>query len=260
MCHKSSANPGLLTTTGCKIITCVNAVNITSKLIFQHYTETLSDYSKLTDTDKNRFYRVQSHDSLEVVAASHVTLGMESERFISRTNTNDREHAELVAIRKISDWLDERNLTEQTEISLTTMASYSLCLDCRSEILDMLKKWRETLKVSYKLRISSLYHDLVTPPNKRLSDREVKVKLADWKRDIKDIGVNFTLEAISVCDELRDHEPRKVKCDSCKKQQSTELCSKCESLTQNTKPKREKEDSAIKCHVYDINSLRQTNG
>ncbi len=171
-----------------------------------------------------------------------MTLGIESERFtcISRTNTNDREHAELVAIRKISDWLDERDLTEQTEISLTTMASYSPCLGCQPKILDMLKKWRETLKVSYKLRISYLYHDLVTPPNKRLSDREVKVKLADWKRDIKDIGVNFTLEAITVCDELRDHEPRKVKCDSCKQQQSTELCYECESLTLNTKPKRGK--------------------
>ena len=183
----------------CKIITCVNAVKTISKLIFQHYTETLSDFSKLTDTDKNRFYRVQSHDSLEVVAASHVTLGMESERFISRTK--DHEHAELVAIRKISKWLDERDLTEQTEISLIMMATSSPCLDCQPKILDMLKKWRETLKVSYKLRISYLYHDLVTPPNKRLSDREVKVKLADWKRDIKDIGVNFTLEAISVCDE-----------------------------------------------------------
>ncbi len=179
-------------------------------------------------------------------------LGTEIQLFISRTK--DGDHAEQVAMREISKWL-QNNLTGQTAISLTTMATYSPCLECQSAILDMLVDWRERLTVSYKLRIGYLYHK---EASKRLSDKQVIEKLADWKWKIKDSRVEFTLEAISVCDELSDHEPRQVKCDSCKQQQSTEACSECETSTQRTKSKRKKEDSAIACHVHDINSsLRQ---
>ncbi len=67
----------------------------------------------------------------------------------------------------------------------------------------MLVDWRERLelKVSYKLRIGYLYHDLKAP-KKRLSDMEVEVKLADRKRKIKGSKVEFMLEPIAVCDEL----------------------------------------------------------
>ena len=99
----------------------------------------------------------------------------ESKRFISKTR--DGVHAEKHVLTEISEWL-EKNRPEQKAISLTTTATKSPCLDCQPEILDMLKKWREKLKltVSYKLRISSLYHDsapTLTKPKKRLSDREV---------------------------------------------------------------------------------------
>ncbi len=183
---------------------------------------------------------------------------MESERFISRTK--DREHAELVAIREISKWLDKLDLTEQTEISLTMMVTSSPCLDCQPKILDMLVDWRERLElnVSYKLRISYLYHDLAptqTAPRKRLSDSEVRVKLAEWKRDIKDSGVEFTLEPIAVCDELPHHKPRRVKCDSCKKPKASVVeCPGCEELSQKTIPKRKKSDEAIANHVQYINT------
>ena len=108
-------------------------------------------------------------------------------------------------MKKVTKWLDEtmKDLTGQESISLTMMATYSPCLDCQSKILDMFVDWRERLKlkINYKLGIGYLYND-IKAPKKYLSDTEVEVKLADWKRDIKDSGVEFTLEAIAVCDKL----------------------------------------------------------
>ena len=65
----------------------------------------------------------------------------------------------------------------------------------------MLVDWRERLKltVNYKLCIGYLYHGKST---QRLSGRAITVQLADWKWNMKDSGVNFTLEPIAVCDEL----------------------------------------------------------
>ncbi len=109
--------------------------------------------------DGYRFYKVQSRDSLTIVAVSQVTLKPSGEIHSDRSETTKTEHAELAAIRKISAWLDGRDITEQTEISLTTMATSSPCLKCQSAILNMLVDWREKLRltVNYKLCISDLY-------------------------------------------------------------------------------------------------------
>ena len=162
-------------------------------------TETLRDLIDLLEPqDRNRFYRVQNQDSSRIVAVSQVTLKPSGEIHSDRSETTT-EHTELAAIRKISAWLDGRDLTEQTEISLATMATSSPCSECQSAILKMLVDCRERLKltVNYTLRISYLYHG--KPPK---SDRAVREQLADWKWNMNDSGVNFTLEPIAVCDEL----------------------------------------------------------
>ena len=191
----------------------------------------LSDLLK--PQDRCRFYKVNSLDNSTIVAVYQVRLELSGEVYRDRSDS-DKEHAELDAIKKIKKWLDERNVTGQTTISLTTMATYSPCLKCQSAILDMLKKWREKLEltVSYKLRISYLYHG--KPPQ---SDGAVRKQLADWKWNMKDSGVNFTLEPIAVCDELpvpsldtRQENPKDV-------------------ISQ-----RRKNDSKIADHVQKINS------
>ncbi len=199
---------------------------------------TLRDLSDLLEPqDRHRFYRVHDLDSSTIVVVYQVRLEPSGKIYRDRSETNEQnhEHAELVAIKKISKWLDERNLNGEESISLTTMATSSPCLDCQTAILDMLKKWRERLTVSYKLRIGYLYHD--PAPNKRLSDTEVKVKLADWKRKIKGSGVEFTLEAIAVCDELS----------------VPSLETRQESL-EDVISERGKKDSKIADHVQKINS------
>ncbi len=209
---------------------------------------TLGDLSDLLEQqDGHRFYKVQPRDSSTIVAVYQVTLKPSGKIYRDRSETNKKthEHAELVAMKKVTKWLDEtmKDLTGQEAISLTTMATSSPCLECQTEILGILVDWRKRLrlKVSYKLRISSLYHDSPIAPKKYLSNEEVKVKLADWKRDIKDSGVKFTLEAIAVCEELPlpSIETRQVN-------------------PKNVIRQRKDDDSAIARHVHDINSLRQT--
>ncbi len=245
--------------------------------------ETLGDVSDLLKRqDKDRFNRVHNQDSSKIVALSHVTLEQSGESYRFRSETGkDHEHAEIAVVREASEWLDKmmKDLTEQTEISLTTMATSSPCLECQSVILKMLLDWREKLKltVNYKLRISYLYHDLestlTAAPKKRLKDPKVRQNLMAWIQAIKDSGVNFTLEAISVCDELSDHKIRQVKCKSCQQRGSSKTggakplkrirekssCSVCESKTLIKKLKREKADSAIAHNVDCVNSsLRHT--
>ncbi len=117
---------------------------------------TLGDLSDLLKPqDRCRFYKVNSLDSSAVY---QVRLELSGEVYQERSDS-DKEHAELDAI-KIKKWLDERNVTGQTTISLTTMATYSPCLKCQSNILDMLVDLRGRLKLTgnHKLRISYLYH------------------------------------------------------------------------------------------------------
>ena len=178
-----------------------------------------SELQLLMDTDKNRFYRVQTQDSLTVVVASQVTLNpretetetrTETGNFISRTVPRENVHAEIprenvhaekAAIGDISAWLSTKDPTKYTEISLTMMATSSPCLDCQPRILDMLKNWIERFgfTVKYKLRISSLYHGKA--PH-RLKSAAVEVQLADWKKTIQDSGVEFTLQPIAVYNEI----------------------------------------------------------
>ena len=100
-------------------------------------TEILRDFIDwLEPQDEHRFYRVQNQDSLTIVAVSQVTLKPSGESHPDRSETAKSEHAELAAIRKISAWLDGRDLTEQTEISLTTMATSNPCLECQSATED----------------------------------------------------------------------------------------------------------------------------
>ena len=169
-------------------------------------TRTLGDLSDLLKPqDGCRFYRVQPRDSSTIVVVYQVRLESSGKIYRDRSETNKQtnEHAELVAIKKKKEWLDEtmKDLTEQTEISLTTMATSNPCLECQSAILKMLVDCRERLKltVNYTLHISYLYHG---KPPQRLNDRGVREQLADWKWNMKDSGVNFTLEPIAVCDEL----------------------------------------------------------
>ncbi len=170
-------------------------------------TRTLGDLSDLLEPqDGYRFYRVNTLDCSTTVAVYQVRLEPSGEICRSRSETNKQthEHAELAAIKKKKEWLDEtmKDLTGQTEISLTTMATSNPCLECQSAILKMLVDCRERLTlttVNYKLRIGYLYHG---KPPQRLNDREVREQLADWKWNMKDSGVNFTLEPIAVCDEL----------------------------------------------------------
>ena len=161
---------------------------------------TLGDLGDLLkpQEDRCRFYKVNSLDSSTIVAVYQVRLEPSGEVYRDRSDS-DKEHAELDAIKKIKKWLDERNVTGQTTISLTTMATYSPCLECQSAILDMLVDWEERLKltVNYKLRIGYLYHG--KPPQ---SDGAIREQLADWKWNMKDRGANFTLEPIAVWDEL----------------------------------------------------------
>ena len=165
---------------------------------------TLGDLSDLLEPhDVCRFNRVQPRDSSTIVVVYQVRLEPSGEIYRSKSETNKQthEHAELVAIKKQKKWLDEtmKDLTGQTEISLTTMATSNPCLKCQSNILDMLVDWEERLKltVHYKLHIGYLYYG--KPPQ---SDGAIREQLADWKWNMKDRGVNFTLEPIAVCDEL----------------------------------------------------------
>ncbi len=237
--------------------------------------ETLRDVSDLLKRqDKDRFYRVHNQDCSKIVAVSHVTLEQSGESYRFRSETGkDHEHAELAAVREASEWLNERDLTKEETISLTTMVTGSPCLDkCQPAIKRMLVHLRERLKltVNYKLCISYLYHEERKKP---LKDPKIRQNLMAWIQAIKDSGVNFTLEAISVCDELSDHEIRQVKCKSCQQRGSSKTgrakplkrirekssCSVCVSKTLIKKRKREEADSAIAHNVNSVNSsLRHT--
>ncbi len=201
--------------------------------------------------DKNRFYKVDPKDTLTVVAVTKVTLESSgktdySTSFISRTN-KDHKHAELLVIEETKKWLEEQNLTGQaTTVRLTTMATKSPCSNCQSEIKKMLEEMKKKYNiVKYTLRISDFYHEMIN--RKRESDEDVAGILRVWKLKIEDLGVDFTLEAISVCDELKDHTPRLKKCDEHK---TTEIpptqCSECKKLTEKTKSDRSKRDLEIK--------------
>ena len=121
--------------------------------------------------------------------------------------------------------------------------------------------WKKRLKltVTYKLRISSLYHE------KAESSGIVKQKLVTWSKEIKEKGINFSLEAISVCKELSDHKPRQLKCDGCKKNTLTTQtlpggatndtsCPGCTKLNLSIKEDRKRDDDQIERYVEDIKS------
>ncbi len=247
------------------------ATNTTSVYTDQGETLRDSEFKKLLiDTDKNRFYKVDSNDDRTVVAASKVTLESNGKTnslpFISRTNARKKEHAEVGVIRKTMDWLKKTDLTEPTTVRLTTMATYSPCSNCRSKLKKMFEEMidKHNIIVKYKLRISFLYHEKIN--GKRETDARVGDALRVWKREIKGPRVGFTLEAISVCDELQDHTPRPVKCKACKSKikmnkecMYDKSCSKCKLLTRRTNPKRKKRDRKIIKNVEEINDLARDN-
>lgn len=220
----------------------------------------MADFSEqLTQTDKNRFYRVHSWDNSTIVAVSKITLepsGNCKRPFVARTD--DGKHAELYLIEQVSDWLKDRDLTGQT-VKLTTMATYSPCSDCMFKLKDMLKKMKQKYNVQYKLRIGHLNHG-----KKTTTDVIVKQELTDWKQEIEKLGVQFTLEAISVCNELPGHTPRQVKCDPCNhegshpessdKEHSKQTCSECKRLTEEIIPNRKEKDDDIAKHVKYVNT------
>ncbi len=217
----------------------------------------------LTETDKNRFYKVDSNDDRTVVAVSKVALGPNEICYLFRSQSKYNEHAEVEVIRKTRDWLKETDLTEPTTVRLTTMATYSPCSKCRSRLKKMLEEMIEKYNtVKYTLRISCLYHERIN--DKCETDAKVRDALFAWKREIEGLRVHFTLEAISVCDELQDHTPRPVKCKTCKSKikknkENDKSCSKCKLLTRRTNLKRKKYDCKIIENVKKINdSLRPT--
>ncbi len=126
------------------------------------------------------------------------------------------------------------------------MATKSPCSKCRPEIKKMLEEMKKKYNiVKYTLRISDFYHETIN--GKHEFDEDAAGILRVWKLKIEDLGVDFTLEAISVCDELRDHTPRLKKCDEHK---TTEIpptqCSKCKKLAEKTISDRSKKDLKIK--------------
>ncbi len=209
------------------------------------------------ENDMHRFYRAHGQDCSTVVAVSKVTLepSGESTIFVSRTKNKDHKHAERIVIEQTEDWLKDKDLTGQTTVKLTTMATYSPCSDCMSAIKDLLKKMKDKHgHVRYKLRVGYLYH---REKGESISDSGMKYLLSNWKQQLKDIGVDFTLEPISVCDELPDYKPRPVKCKKHKDIKETVACQQCYKSTLKSAGliKLERED----CDFKIVDNIRKIN-
>lgn len=208
--------------------------------------------TNFTQSDRNRFYKLDPQDSRTVVALSRVDLiddkGERVEHFISKTNKG--HHAEQVFIEQAKDYLEKNQ--DLKMVSLVTLSSKSPCSECREKLTEFLteRQRKQKTKLKFTLRISDLYRE----NNKR--DSEVKMDLQLWKTELSKSIDHFVLEAISVIDELPDYKPRKTKCDSCTKYSNE--CNDCLQMKKknfNTREKRRELDDRMESHLKDINSL-----
>ena len=141
-----------------------------------------------------------------------------------------------------------------TEVSLVTMSTKSPCSKCREELKKFLTQWEDKLKskVKFTLRLSELYHE-----SSETSER-AQSKLITWKNELQELGVDFTLEPISVTTELSKHKTRKAVCEECDKNGKRKECEKCSELTDKQRndcfTRRKKDDETIAKQIKNINT------
>ena len=98
-----------------------------------------------------------------------------------RSETTKKQHAEEVAIEKISEMILE-NSRDITVIRLVTMATYSPCEECQAKLKRMFTDWIERLRVDvyYILRVAYLYHSPKHGSGYDSDDKTIE-KLKVWK-------------------------------------------------------------------------------
>ena len=103
---------------------------------------------------------------------------------------------------------------------------------------------------SYTLRVSYFYGG-------KRNKLKVAQELLTWKKMLEEIGVNFELQPISVCKELRDHKIRQVKCEPCKTKRR-KRCVICKKMRADCLRRRREDDKEILREIRKINSVDST--
>jgi len=189
--------------------------------------------------------------------------------FIARTESEDKgargRHAEQVAIDRITKEIMPACSTDSiVKIHIIAMSTKTPCYErCQGVISEMLRGFKGSISVSYKLRIASFYHDTIN--GKQKSDDEVIADLVSWKHELRKVGVRVEIEPISVCEELPNHQIREVKCDTCKpleepQQEAAPPCPGCEKMKKACRDKRQKKDKKIAALVEKTRSRQTTLG
>ena len=216
--------------------------------------KTLQDFDngledgRFTDSDKNRFYRVHPLDSSTVVTLNQVILvstaaSRRETKF--KVQSSNGVHAEKLIVQHIKRLKNERlrETPRLKKVRLVTMATASPCSKCREALREMLENWRtKGLEVHYTYRISYFYYE------SRMKEKLIK-ELRQWKIALREIGVKFKFQAITVREELRRHKIRQVRCEPCKTAKCKKLgptqCKKCTELQDNCLRKRERADEKM---------------